>query len=542
MNEIELIQEVTKSILDGKYIELLDKYENELVNILSRYVTQDIFILLNRIILLHNKNIYNKENDYDKYNNNIHISLKMILSIHIFYNYRVNKIGRERIDDFDVVVKELILKLKELELIYYYYPCKDLNEEIKEENKQFYQNYFKSYFFDLPEIEKKEFHEFLCRNINIAKNAIDDVNFEDSLKIGYIFQNFENLIQHEKRLWEKFYYKIILKRNGIEKFSAYQYFYVYPINLLRSFFNLKGIEYTRFIEKYFFNIKRCSDNSNKKMRFIDCIISDDIHIGMVDERYIFFPRNYYWVYRWFNKVWRSKEIIKSDSAGKTHKSKMHEEEILKILNNAFGEKNVYNNVYLKRKKGEYSEKDFIIIFKNYIISIEAKSKLLPEPCLDIKDGIKELEDKLNESIVYALRQSYEIKEAIKNKKAIFYDSNTRRAEQVLDLNDYKSCDFIQIAITYEEFLNLETNPEGIIKDIKNLDFWVTDVKTLKAILEDTVMKNDGFSFIDYIRKRVKCYGVLSVQSGEELKIYDLYKKMPFFFEKDMRGKKIKINI
>nr|WP_033044977.1 hypothetical protein [Clostridium botulinum] len=543
MNELELIEEVTSSIADGKYIELLDRYEKELVYFLSKYITQDVFILFNRVILFHNKNIYNMENDYEKYDRNMHISLRMILNMHIFYYYRVEKVGTQIIGDFDIATEEFICKLKELELIYYYYPCKEVREEIPLEKKLFYQNYFKSYFFDLPEIEEREFYEFLYENTDMIKGIMEDTDFKSSLKIGYILQNFEKLIYSEKKLWNMLRYRIVLRKAGFKNFSKYKCFYVYPINLVNNFFSLNRIEYENFIEKYFFNITNRSNNSNIKMRLIDCLASDDIYIGMLDKKHIYFPRNYYWKYRWFNKIWRSKEIRKNVSEGKTYKSKKHEEEILKILNNAFGEKNVHNNLYIKREKGKYAEKDFIVTFGKYVISVEAKSKLLPEPCLDINDGLQELENKLQESIISAAKQSYEIKKAIENKKAFFYDSNNAKiANQVLNLNTYEACNFIQIAITYEEFLNLETNPECITDDARGIEFWVTDIKTLKVILNDTVMKGDGLRFIDYIQKRVKGYGVFNVQSGEELKTYNLYKEMPFIFDHDIRGKGININI
>ncbi|WP_321992944.1 hypothetical protein [Clostridium butyricum] len=543
MNELELIEEVTNSIANGKYIELLDRYEKELVYFLSKYVTQDVFILFNRVILFHNKNIYNKENDYEKYDRNMHISLKMILNMHIFYYYRVEKIGMQIIGDFDIATEKLICKLRELELIYYYYPCKEVREGIPLEKKRFYQDYFKSYFFDLPGIEEREFYEFLNKNTDMIKGIIEDTDFKSSLKIGYILQNFEKLIYNEKKLWNMLRYRIILRKAGVKNFSKYKCFYVYPINLVKKILSLNRIEYENFIEKYFFNITNRSSNSNIKRRLIDCLASDDIYIGMLDKKYIYFPRNYYWKYRWFNKIWRSKEIRKNVSEGKTYKSKKHEEEILKILNNAFGEKNVHNNLYIKREKGKYAEKDFIVTFGKYVISVEAKSKLLPEPRLDINDGLKELENKLQESIISAAKQSYEIKKAIENKKAFFYDSNNAKiSKQVLNLNTYEACNFIQIAITYEEFLNLETNPECITDDARGIEFWVTDIKTLKVILNDTVLKGDGLRFIDYIQKRVKGYGLFNVQSGEELKTYNLYKEMPFIFHHDIRGKGIKINI
>ena len=74
------------------------------------------------------------------------------------------------------------------------------------------------------------------------------------------------------------------------------------------------------------------------------------------------------------------------------------------------------------------------------------------------------------------------------------------------------------------------------------DAWISDVRTLEYILADTVGKGRFDSFIDYVRKRKNGYGLVDVQSGEEIKVYNLYKRFPFLFEKNYGDIGISVHI
>ena len=65
---------------------------------------------------------------------------------------------------------------------------------------------------------------------------------------------------------------------------------------------------------------------------------------------------------------------------------------------------------------------------------------------------------------------------------------------------------------------------------------------MKFILADTIGKGKFERLIDYAKKRKNAYGLVDVQSGEELKVYNLYKSMPIFFEYDCKDRGISVHI
>lgn len=123
--------------------------------------------------------------------------------------------------------------------------------------------------------------------------------------------------------------------------------------------------------------------------------------------------------------------------------------------------------------------------------------------------------------------------------AVFYDGSNKKNNVVLDLRNSKVDECLQIIVMYEEYLGIETNIEHICPDF---DAWIIDIKNLKFILADTIGKGKFERLIDYAKKRKNAYGLVKVQSGEELKVYNLYKSMPFFFEYDCKDRGISVHI
>lgn len=216
---------------------------------------------------------------------------------------------------------------------------------------------------------------------------------------------------------------------------------------------------------------------------------------------------------------------------------MHENTIFELLKEYFGENNVYANVYLKRTRRQYAEKDFVVIYQNKILSFEAKSNLLPKPELD--DSIDNVKLKCEECIRKAYAQSLEVKQKVMSGTAVFYDGSNKKNNVVLDLRNSKVDECLQIIVMYEEYLGIETNIEHICPDF---DAWIIDIKNLKFILADTIGKGKFERLIDYAKKRKNAYGLVDVQSGEELKVYNLYKSMPIFFEYDCKDRGISVHI
>ena len=210
-----------------------------------------------------------------------------------------------------------------------------------------------------------------------------------------------------------------------------------------------------------------------------------------------------------------------------------------VLKKYFGENNVYTNVYLKRIGREYAEKDFVVLYQNKVVSFEAKSNLLPEPEEKDFDNVESIKSKCEKCIKKAYDQSLEVKRKVLGGTAIFYDNSSKKNKVVLDLRNEHIEECIQVVVMYEEYLGIETNIEYIFPQF---DAWISDVRTLEYILADTVGKGRFDSFIDYVRKRKNGYGLVDVQSGEEIKVYNLYKRFPFLFEKNYGDIGISVHI
>lgn len=524
MDRLKLIEEINTAIAEKRYVELLDSQEDKLIAFLSQYSSDDLFILINKIIVLQNYNTVYKSNDYDKYDENKHLSLRMLLSLPLYYYKNVEVTGGECIGNFEKKAEEMIGILKELEFIYYYYPCRDQLEFKLDDKKMFYMNYFKSYFFDFPEFRLGEFWKFIYDNENVFKETLEDPHVLRTLQTANYFQYFEENLYSLKNI-KRYICEKFFKVNFKEK----EVWLSFPNTLIKFLLRKNELDYSYLSQNYIYDITEKREKEYTRM--IDAICSGDNKVAMKNENSLFFPRNYYWIYRWYNNAWRSSAMRKELKNGKTYKSDKHEKEIKTILEAYFGKDKVFSSVHLKKKKGHLSEKDFIVLYDDYVISFEAKARLLPAPHLGVEDGMLDIKSKFDESIKKAVEQGEEIGEAISQGKAIFYNSNLKNAEVILDLNNHSRKKFLQIVMVYEEFLNLGTNVEQMTSEEQRVNFWLVDVKNLEHILADTVGKGEGRRFIEYVQKRINTYGLINVQSGEEQKIYNLYKVLPVFFEK-----------
>lgn len=532
MNKIELIEKTVDSIHKGKYNELLDETESKLINLLSEYIVEDIFALINKVIIFHNYNVYCKENNYSKYQKNKHLSLKMMLSLPQYYYKNITMHKNNRIANYDLVMNELIEIIVELECIYYYYPYRNEKNIVFNDETQFYMNYFRSYYFEYPCIEVDVFISFFNNNIELSGEVLDDNKFKDSLYLTRYLQEIENNIKKEK-----FWLKLLFSKEIKRMINSECIWALYPIRVVRMICFYRKIDFEKIMSKYAFDIENHKENT---IKMIDVLMEQkDKRFMLRTSKYIFFPRNYFWMYKWYEQIWRSSNISQKIDNGNTIKSQMHEDELFKLLKQYFGENNVYANVYLKRTGRQYAEKDFVVLYKNKVVSFEAKSNLLPKPELEKLDRIDDIKIKCEEFIKKAYNQSLEVKQKVISGTAVFYDSSNKKNNVVLDLRNSKIDECIQVVVMYEEYLGIETNIEHICPEF---DAWIVDIKNLMYILADTVGKGNFDTFVDYALKRKIAYGLIDVQSGEELKVYDLYKRMPFFFEDNQKGIGVSVHI
>lgn len=491
VNEIELVKKIENSIHKGTYNELLNDLEEELQIFLAKYTPKDIMILINRIILFHNYNMYCKECDYSKYQRDKHLSLRILLALPQYYCANVFKSGSAHIEDFETAMNELINIIFQLELIYYYYPYRNEKNILFNEKTFFYMNYFKSYYFDYPCIEIFEYIRFFDENTELCKKVLADKSFKESLYLMCYLQDIENSLRNES-LWFK-----LTNRKAIRKSISINNMYIlYSTELIKKICRHKKIDYENIINNYSCQFENPEE---RKAKLIDVLadIKDKRFMVMTSD-FLLFPRNYYWMHKWYNKIWRSGNISRKLENGKTQKSQMHEDKLYSLLKHFFGEKNVFANVYLKRQGRQYAEKDFIVLYHDVVISFEAKSNLLPVPELEGAEGIDNIKNKCEECIKKAYIQSLEVKQSIIGGTAIFYDSAKKKNKVLKDLRGIKIDECIQVVVMYEEYLEIETNIEKIWPEF---DAWIIDINNLSYILADTIGKGKFDKFVDYAKKK-----------------------------------------
>lgn len=532
MEEMELIRQIEDSLNKGTYDELLCVSELKLKNLFERYIPKDILVLINKTILFHNYNLTCKEMDYSNYQKDKHMSLRLIMSLPQYYYENVLSYKSNRIKHYDVVMDELIQIVMELQSIYYYYPCRYQNDFVLDDENRFYMNYFKSYYFDYPYMELKVFSDFFKSNFKLCGDVLGDDEFEDSLRLMLCLENIDINLKQDKYLPN-----LLLCKDSKKIINSKIINYLYPINVVKKICYNNKINFADFMKNYAFDL---DDRNKKGVKLIDILTkSKDKRFLFKIPEYVFFPRNYFWRHKLYDLVWRSRDISEKLENGKTIKSGMHESVLGDVLKKYFGENNVYTNVYLKRIGREYAEKDFVVLYQNKVVSFEAKSNLLPEPEEKDFDNVESIKSKCEKCIKKAYDQSLEVKRKVLGGTAIFYDNSSKKNKVVLDLRNEHIEECIQVVVMYEEYLGIETNIEYIFPQF---DAWISDVRTLEYILADTVGKGRFDSFIDYVRKRKNGYGLVDVQSGEEIKVYNLYKRFPFLFEKNYGDIGISVHI
>lgn len=312
MNEFELFEKIQNSIHEGTYNELLNDSEKELREFLSRYVVEDIMILINRIILFHNYNMMCKEYDYSKYQRDKHLSLRLLLALPQYYCANVLDTEKTHIKDFDMVMEELINKIIQLQSVYYYYPYRNEKNVIFDDDSFFYMNYFKSYYFDYPCMEIYEYLSFFNDNNELCKNVLADEKFNESLNLMCYLQNIENNIKNEN-LW----FKMKCGKAIRQSIKINNVYILCSTKLIQKICRKNKIDYENIIKNYTYQI---GTHNEDYVKMIDVIADrEDKHFLMMTTDFLYFPRNYYWMHQWYNKIWRSHDISQKLTNGKTIK-------------------------------------------------------------------------------------------------------------------------------------------------------------------------------------------------------------------------------
>ena len=100
-------------------------------------------------------------------------------------------LSRYKVEDIMILINRIILFHN------YNMLCKEFDDD-----RFFYMNYFKSYYFDYPCMEIYEYLSFFHDNIELCKNVLGDEKLDECLNLMCYLQNIENNMKNEN-LWFK---------------------------------------------------------------------------------------------------------------------------------------------------------------------------------------------------------------------------------------------------------------------------------------------------------------------------------------------------
>lgn len=106
-------------------------------------------------------------------------------------------------------------------------------------------NYFKSYYFDYPEIEFEEFKSFFEINTKLCGEVLEDDNFKESLDLMLYLQKIERNLKQEKILLNLLFSKDIKRMINAECLWL-----LYPVKVVKRICCCKRINFEKFIKKY----------------------------------------------------------------------------------------------------------------------------------------------------------------------------------------------------------------------------------------------------------------------------------------------------
>lgn len=191
------------------------------------------------------------------------------------------------------------------------------------------------------------------------------------------------------------------------------------------------------------------------------------------------------------------------------------------LASVFGKENVYKNINIHKGKNIVGEIDVLVIFGNYALILQAKSKKLTIEAR--KGNSQKLEDDFKRAVHKAYDQALECCNLLQDSNVIFKQediilnldtTNLYSIFPICIISDY----YPALAAQAREFLNITTT-----QTIRHP--YVMDVFLLDLITE---MLDSPLLFLDYLKKR--CDFGLDLLANHELTILSTYIKHNLYFQ------------
>lgn len=416
--------------------------------------------------------------------------------------------GYERIDNIDKVANQYIDLLDELTMCY-------TNIVDYSQKDNFHKSYL-SYHLDYPQISIRQYFNFFYMNREIVGEVygVDKDNIE-----GFIYSLF--LIMNFERAWKKKFrfspYANLIKwrnRDNSVRFKISKIFYQLPIEMIEMLLNKFDINSLDTINKLFID----TSIINKSIK---TIYPTDIkklypqYYGLKNNESVTFMRNMNVLNSVYEHIVNSKEFEK-------RKGDYLEERTEVLLGYMFGKDNVYHRIYDE----DGNEQDFIVIFNDYIISLECKASKFTEPFINQNKAQKRLEQSFKKTIQKGYSQAERIAKNFRNGKFKFYNSDkSGKRKEVFDISTYNIEKFQSVVVTMEQYHALGTEVHLSIKQAENINLpLVIDINSFEILLQKCKISYSIDKFIEYLNRRTELYGLVYPANSDELDCFGYYLK------------------
>ncbi len=416
--------------------------------------------------------------------------------------------GNKRINNIDKVANQYIDLLDELTMCY-------TNIIDYSQRDSFHKSYL-SYHLDYPPISIRQYFRFFHINRDIVGEVykVDKDNIDDFIHSLFLLMNFE-------RAWKKKFrfspYANFIKwrnSNSTVKFTIVNIFYQLPVKMIKMLFNEFKIDCSDAINKLFLDsssIKKSEETiypTNIKKMYPQ-------FFGLKNNKFVTFMRNLNVLNSVYEHVMNSEEFEK-------HKGDYLEERTEVVLKYMFGNDNVYHGIFDECG----NEQDFIVIFNDYIISLECKASKFTEPFVNQDKAQKRLEQSFKKTIQKGYSQAERIAENFRKGRFKFYNGDkVGKRQEVLDISTYDIEKFQSVIVTMDQYHNLGTELHLSIKQSENINLpLVIDINSFEILLQKCKISYNIDKFIEYLDRRTEFYGLVFPANSDELDCFGYFLK------------------
>ena len=116
---------------------------------------------------------------------------------------------------------------------------------------------------------------------------------------------------------DKFSPNLFLSKDARKIINAQSLILLYPINVVKKICYNSKINFADFMKNYAYDLE---DRNENDVKLIDILIkSKDKRFLFKTPKFVFFPRNVFWMHKLYDLVWKSKNLKKNLPNGKTIK-------------------------------------------------------------------------------------------------------------------------------------------------------------------------------------------------------------------------------